>query len=371
MPSQALPRISRRSDPQTTRVDRRLSLRPLEVNVVDPTADADWDRLVASHPDFTFFHSAAWTRVLRKTYGHKSVSLNLSQLGETKALVPLLEVASPLTGRRGIGLPFTDFCDPLFFGEYDPRIVESLRALARQRGWKYFEIRGDKTSALSARPSLAFYGHALDLRSGTKALFEGFSSSVRRAIRKAESHGLDVQLSESEEAMREFYRLHVQTRRRHGLPPQPMAFFRNIHSEIIKRGSGFVVLAHRGPTPVAAAVFFQMGRKAIYKFGASDEKHQELRGNNLVMWHAIRSLAERGFESLHFGRTSRENEGLRRFKLAWGAVEEPIEYFRFDTRANDWIVTRDNVSGFHNSLFSRLPLALNRLIGAVLYPHLD
>ena len=45
-----------------------------------------------------------------------------------------------------------------------------------------------------------------------------------------------------------------------------------------------------------------------------------------------------------------ENEGLRRFKLGWGAVEEPIEYFRFDMRNNDWTASRDRTSGFHNGL---------------------
>ena len=35
------------------------------------------------------------------------------------------------------------------------------------------------------------------------------------------------------------------------------------------------------------------------------------------------------------------------------------------------IVMRDHASGFHNTLFARLPLALNRLMGAMLYPHLD
>jgi hypothetical protein len=89
------------------------------------------------------------------------------------------------------------------------------------------------------------------------------------------------------------------------------------------------------------------------------------------MWHVVRHLASNDIETLYLGRTSRHNEGLRRFKLAWGATEEPINYFRFDMRTNDWAASRDSTSGSHNSVFSRLPLALNRLIGAAVYPHLD
>ena len=357
MTALALPTISQRFGPRTARIGRRLSSQTWEINVIDPTCDPDWDGLVASHPGSSFFHSAAWAKVLCKTYGHKPISLLLSRNGEPASLVPLLEVSSPLTGRRGVCLPFTDFCDPLHFGGCDPgNVLRLLGDLARGRNWKYFEIRGGRSPAPRATPSMVFYGHTLDLRGGPEALFARFAGSVRRAIRKGEQSGLNVRISQSEEGIFDFYRLHVRTRRRHGLPPQPFSFFENIWQEIIKPRLGFVILASRGSKPVAAAVFFHAARKAVYKFGASDERRQDLRGNNLVMWNAIQVLAQKGFESLYFGRTSLENNGLRRFKLAWGTVEETIEYFRFDTGSNDWTTGRDNVSGFHNAVFRDCPL---------------
>jgi CelD/BcsL family acetyltransferase involved in cellulose biosynthesis len=355
-----------------SRLDGSLASEGLEIRVLDPTCDASWDRLVTTHHDFTFFHCSAWMRVLCKTYGHKPLALYCSRHRRPKVLLPLLEVASRLTGRRGVSLPFTDSCAPLVFDECDPAIVfENLHALARERSWKYFEIRGRLASHLPAAPSVTYLGHSLDLRAGPDVLFERFASPVKRAIRKAERSSLTVRLTASEEAIREFYRLHVRTRRRHGLPPQPFSFFRNIHREVIKPGFGFIVLANRGSTAVAAAVYLHMGSNAVYKFGASDEQYQDLRPNNLVMWHAIQHLARNDVEVLHLGRTSRENDGLRRFKLAWGTREEPLEYFRFGTKVNDRIAARDNVSGFHKMLFARLPLTLNQLMGAMLYPHLD
>jgi hypothetical protein len=123
---------------------------------------------------------------------------------------------------------------------------------------------------------------------------------------------------------------------------------------------------------VAGAVFFHKGSKAVYKFGASDERFQHLRPTNLIFWEAISHLARQGIESLHFGRTSLENEGLRRFKLSWGTTEETINYYRFGSADKNWIsAPPDQTSGFHNAVFARLPLAANRLIGAMIYPHLD
>lgn len=345
----------------------------IETKTIDPLADGDWDRLVISHPDYTFFHSAAWAKVLVKTYGHKPFYLNFSRNGQTVGLVPLMEIRSRFTGRRGISLPFSDLCPPLIFDQSESRkIVGEISELARERAWKYFEVRGGRMMLPAGTVASAqFYGHKLALSEDADELLVRFAGPVRRAIRKARKSGLSVQISTNQEAVREFYRLHVGTRRRHGIPPQPFSFLLNIHREAIGKGGGFIVLAQSGGKCVAAAVFLQFGKRAIYKFGASNEAYQGLRGNNLVMWEAIRFLTRDGCQSLHFGRTDIANDGLRRFKLGWGADEETLEYFEFDTGTKAWKGSRRDGSGFHNKIFRRLPLVLNRLAGSMIYPHLD
>ena len=123
--------------------------------------------------------------------------------------------------------------------------------------------------------------------------------------------------------------------------------------------------------PLAAAVFFYHGSQALYKFGASDYRFQQLRPNNLVMWEAMRHCAERGLAALNLGRTSLCNQGLRRFKLALGAVEEEIRYARYDFSIRQFVQCPDRVEGWFNRVFAGLPLPLLRLSGALLYPHLS
>ena len=107
-------------------------------------------------------------------------------------------------------------------------------------------------------------------------------------------------------------------------------------------------------TPLAAAtILLKLGRHAIYKFGASDERLQEFRANNLAMFEGIKYLAEAGAEILHFGRTEKENEGLRRFKLSWGATEEEIRYARFEMASGSWKVAHATRSGLHKRDFPR------------------
>jgi lipid II:glycine glycyltransferase (peptidoglycan interpeptide bridge formation enzyme) len=214
-------------------------------------------------------------------------------------------------------------------------------------------------------------GHKLNLSGQTEALFDSFASSVRRAIRKAERSGLQVFVARTREAVTDFYRLHCRTRKRHGVPPQPLSFFLSIYEEIIERGAGFIVLAKDGPKFVAGAVFFHFGKNAVYKFGASNQDGRETRANNLVMWEGIKTLNHAGCDMLDFGRTSVANEGLRRFKLGWATQEERIGYSKFDCSIGDWVAARDRASGLHQAIFSCLPVCLNRVAGTMLYPHLD
>ena len=344
----------------------------LEMRILDPIHNPGWDHVVALHRDAGCFHTSAWAKVLHQTYNHRPFYLRFSRGRRLAALVPLMEVRSPFTGRRGVCLPFSDVCEPLIFDQEMVGLVrDRLLRFTQERRWKYLEIRGGKSFQPASSSAATFYGHTLDLRHRVEELANRFASPVRRAIRKAERSDVSARAVRNRQAIDDFYRLHVQTRRRHGLPPQPISFFVNIYEHIIRPGFGFTVLAHRGSRPIASAIFFRFGKNALYKYGASDKRFQELRANNLVMWQGIQFLARTGAEKLHFGRTECENDGLRRFKLSWGTEEETIGYFRVDPLGGQCLVAAPHDSGFHTRIFGRLPLVLNRLAGSMIYPHLD
>ena len=328
--------------------------------------------MIALHDRATAFHSSAWARVLTETYAHKPLYLHFSQEGKTSALLPLMEVKSIVTGTRGVSVPFSDLCPPLVFSGFDERLLmPALERVATERKWRHFELRGARFLHGVAPAVVSFYGHKLDLTLGAEELRRRFAGNVRRNIRTAEESGLRVEISQSRDSILRFYQLLVRTRRRHGVPPQSRKFFLKIHEHMLKAGLGFVVLAWQGERAVAGAVFFSFSKNALYKFGASDERLQQLRPNNLVMWHGIRALAERGAHTLHFGRTAQANEGLRRFKLAWGAEEEIVDYFRFERTTRTWSTGERDLAGRAGGVFRKLPLAVNRLIGTLAYPHLD
>lgn len=359
-------------DQRITGVREETAAPSFDVRVVDPAQDAAWDALIAKHPRCSVFHTAAWARVLSESYGHKPVYLVFSQLGKPAAVLPIMEVASSLTGRRGVALPFSDCCSPLLFeGVGMTSIAKHLASLTREQNWKYLEVRGGDAFTSDQGSTPTFYGHALALSGDAQESRGKFSGAARRNLRKAQQSGLTVQITRSREAVSQFYKLHLRTRRRHGAPPQPFRFFDNIYRYLIEAGLGFVVLASRDGEPMAGAVYLTHGENAVYKFAASDERSNQHRANYLVMWEAIKYLCATGAKNLHFGRTSPDKAGLRQFKLWWGAQEEEIRYWRFTLGTGNWTSVAPDSGSLAQHVFRNLPSAVNRLAGALLYPHLD
>lgn len=340
------------------------------IRIVNPLEDPQWEERVETFSNASTFHTAAWAKVLSATYGFRPIYIAEEVDGKLTAVLPLMEVDSWLKGRRGIGLPFTDECAVLGDVTSAPRLCGEAIQMGKDRGWRYLELRSSATTFPHAPSSTSFFSHSLTLGSDVAALFAGIKQSNRGAIKKAEKSGLTIEFAQSLAAVDAFYGLLCKTRKRHGVPPQPIQFFRNIQQHVLARNFGWIVLAKWNGTPVAAGVFFHFGRIAIHKFGASDEAFQHLSANNLILWEAIKWYASHEFHMLDFGRTSTTNAGLRKFKLSWGSRETSINYVRYDLRNERFIEVGDEANGWHNHVFRMLPLPLSRLAGALLYKHM-
>ncbi|MDQ2867376.1 MAG: GNAT family N-acetyltransferase [Verrucomicrobiota bacterium] len=341
------------------------------VEILDPTETGRWDDMAQAHPAFTPFHSAGWARVLKKTYGHIPLFLRFHRQQKTVALLPLMEVSSRFTGRRGVSLPFSDFCDPLLWDDCNlNQIFPVLTTLSQSRRWKHCEIRLTASEG-SGKSGRSFFHHTLALTPGLSAIWDQFGSANQRAIRKGAKLGLRIDVTKSVNALHEFFELHTCTRSRLGYPPQPLAFFINLHREMIATDQGAIVIARIGTRAIAGAVLLMGGKSAVYKFAASNHKFQSFRGNNLVLWEAIKFLHERDCSTLDLGRTDLADSGLRRFKLSWGTEEKVVSYVRIGgTKAPQPVAARPR-SSWSRRIFARLPLAVNRLAGSAIYPHLD
>ncbi|MGA2317724.1 MAG: peptidoglycan bridge formation glycyltransferase FemA/FemB family protein [Thermodesulfobacteriota bacterium] len=342
----------------------------MDIQIINPITYPGWDDLVVSHPDYSFFHSSAWARVLFESYHYTPKYFTIINDGKLLALIPVMEVNSFLTGKRGVSLPFTDYCKPIIAnGISFQNLLEHIIENGKKCGWKSLELRSSSDLLPSTMPSITYLGHTLGLDNGEQEVFSNFRDSTKRNAQKAVKEGVEVKIDHSLESLKEFYRLNCMTRREHGLPPQPFHFFKKIYDHVISRNLGFVILASYSGKNIAGAVYFHFGEKAVYKYGASDKKFQHLRANNLVMWEAIQWYSQNGYKNLCFGRTERENQGLIQFKSGWGTTEQQINYYRYDLNKGSFVPGSSKVTGFHNKIFRNLPLPLLKRVGSVLYKH--
>jgi len=341
----------------------------MPLQIINPLEYPNWDKLLLTNKDYSFFHSSSWARVLSESYNYKPLYFTLIKDGRLSTLIPIMEVDSFLTGKRGVSLPFTDYCEPIVpdkdsFNE----TIEKLIEYGKDVNWKYIEWRGGGSYLEDTLPSLSLYVHSLSLEKDEKKLLSCFRKSTKRNIKKAEKEGVDVSIYYSLESLREFYRLNCMTRKKHGLPPQPFLFFKKIYEHIIAHKKGFVALASYGRRTIAGAMYFHIGKKAIFKYGASDEKHLNLRPNNLVIWEAIKWYKRKGFTNINLGITEPNNIGLLQFKRGWGVKEEMTNYYKYVLEKDEFVKDKfRNITSY--SFFKKMPSAILNLTGSMIYRH--
>ena len=340
------------------------------VAVVNPLGSADWNQTLLGCGQSTIFHTANWARLLAETYGYHPAYCTLSEQGVFRGCLPLVEVQSLWTGRRGVCLSFTDCCEALAPGAADFRLLfDGALELGRSSGWRYLEFRGEPFLS-GELPARAYAHHSIELCGDEHLMHSRLRKGTASSIKKAQKDGVSVEICSSLEGVREFYRLQCLTRRRHGLPPQPGSFFDKLHEHVIGPGFGFTALARYGGTTVAGLVCLHFGNNAVYKYGASDEAFKQLSGTNLVLWETIKNCARLGMRSLSLGRTDLDNEGLLTFKNGWGGERTQLYYYRYEFGCNGFVREQERDLKLFKVLFRKLPVQLLQLIGRLAYRHM-
>lgn len=343
------------------------------MNVIDPLTDPRWDDLVGRHPGASAFHRRGWLEALRQTYGYQPFVLTSAAPGEhlTDGIVAC-RISSWLTGTRMVSLPFADHCEPLVSGSGNARdLADRLVEESKRQRCKYLEFRPLRESAclenkFSASESFCF--HELDLSPSLEQLFKNLSKdSIQRKIKKAEKEQVAYEVGRSEEFIQTFYHLLLITRRRHQLPPQPIAWFRNLAASM---GDALHIrVARKNGAPIAALLTLRHRAHVIYKYGCSDGAYHQLGGMPFLFWKLIEECKATGAETIDFGRSETDNEGLVAFKDKFGTTKRTLTYYRYPQiqkqAAGSW-----GDSPLARRMFSILPDGVLSMAGKVLYRHI-
>jgi CelD/BcsL family acetyltransferase involved in cellulose biosynthesis len=331
--------------------------------------DERWGRFVASATDATPFHHPEWARFIADCYGFRAFALAMrGQDGEIVAGVPVIETRLPLRGRSWQSLPFTDMCSPLCRPQIAlAELAAELDAARRAAGIERLDVRAPLGLAGHDRP--AAWAHTIALRREPYDLLAGAARRrLRRSLHRAASLGVRIREGGSASDLdRVFYRMHLLTRRKLGVPVQSRGFFTLLWERLACTGLGRVLLAEVDGHPVAGAVFLRWNGTTIYKFGASDPAQLRYQGNSAVLWEGIRQACAGCDDAFHFGRTDFGGEGLRAFKCSFGAQEHVLTYSRLAADAPKTTRGHSRVGWAMSGILRHSPVWVTRLSGELLY----
>ncbi len=340
---------------------------PLGVTI-QPLAQAldRWEQLGEASGNATLFHTPAWAQVLRRAYGFQVFAATIERRGKVLAGCLLSRTRNPFN-RRVVGLPFSDSCAPLGIDENaTAALMRALTAESRIGG--SLEIRGIKAAAPWQTVD-SFEQWSIDLGRPFAEIQRAADRNFRRQVKRAASESLTVETGDSAAMLGRFYTIQLETRRRLGVPPQPLRFF-SLVREVFAQTHGLEVwLASCAGRDQAAVVLLRDGPKLYAKWSA--RAAESTAGASHLLFFSILEHHAGKAAVLDLGRTDSSNTGLARFKAEMGAVPSPLPYSYFPRPPRHTSAeTADHSTSALARIWRRLPLSVTRAIGAVAYRYL-
>ena len=353
---------------------------------IDPNVDPRWAAFVAAHPDGLVYHHPAWLQVLERAYGYRPIGLACeTEDGQLRGILPLFRTRGVLTGPRLSSLPHTPVAGPL--GLDDQATADLLRAaVERAQAAPGTQLQLKSLSAQIEPPMDGLVGlpwratYVLELPERVTELRFGNSrnhSRIKWAVNKAAREGVRVRLAETEADLKAWYQLHLDTVRRHAIPPAAYSFFKACWELLRPRGLMRLLLAEQEaagwPRMLAGSIFLMFGQTAFYAFNGRRREALALRPNDLIQWHAIHHACQSGFRRYDFGEVTEDNQGLAEFKSKWASEPRPL--YRYYYPAPREVETGALRSGSRarqlaSAAWRRLPLKATALLGDWLYHYL-
>lgn len=198
-----------------------------EIRIINPLTENNWDENLSNYSEYSFFHTKEWVKVLNKTYGFIPIFFCLSGSNKFNSIIPTMLVNSFITRKRLVCLPFSDFCEPLIQDQSkSEELIDAILKYSETEKIDYLEFRSiSKRYPFETQNFRTDLRHVLTLDLNESNLFRSFSDNTKRNIKKANKLKVRLEIRNDIKGMKIFYDMMCETRKKHGLPPQPYLFF--------------------------------------------------------------------------------------------------------------------------------------------------
>ncbi len=307
------------------------------MKIIDATDQKKWDKFVTSHTDANFLQSWAWgdfheargKKVIRRVALDNDENIIAAYVGqvETAKRGTYMAIAGgPIMDWGKKSLREAIFADIKAQAEAAKCVFVRIRPqiLETEKNRKLFKDLGMRPAPIYLSVELA---GVLDLNKSEEEILAGAAQGLRRKIRKAEKNGITVTTSTDPKDIHEFYKIELETAKRHGFVEFSESFLQKQFEAFLKYDAVKLYTAKLGDEILAQNFMIFYGNEASYHYGVSTELGTKYSGAPLLHMQAMRDARERGIKRYNFWGITGLNEtkhrfyGVSQFKRSFGVDE--------------------------------------------------
>ena len=292
-----------------------------------------WDSLMLRCPHTTAFHSVAWMNSLNSSFKQLNpVYLYIKKNDDIIGGVPSF-VFEPIPGiKLWNSMPWNLVGGPQIVNSVDvdstfliSNIHQNITHLASENGW--CELSWTLTRDASIEYNSYFtdmgyqqtkwFTHVLNTNTSIDSIWNAYNKRVRGAVRKAEKSGVEVRDTDNEVDLKTFYEMYLKTVKRLGGTPKPFTLMQSL----LKNDIAKLTIAKYSDTIIAGLLYLIFNKTITLWCEASIPEYLNYRPNNAIFHHIIKWACQEGYESVDFGASPPENQGLIAHKEQYKAIK--------------------------------------------------
>jgi serine/alanine adding enzyme len=316
-------------------------------NLIDKS---HWLDFVVTHPKGNAFQTPGMYEVYAKTKNYEPVlTVLVNDEGTIQALL-MAVIQKDFRGALGFlssraiitGGPLVRDEDGHALSLLIKSFTQSIKRKAIYIQFRNFSLADEnfnKHFILNGYSFLDHYNIVLDLRAGGDTLYNGFSRSRKKGIKKARAYNFTFDYNQEGKYLGEFYDLLTKTYFRIGLPIPERGHFTEITKVLTNKQYAIFTISKEGR--IVTALLTLIFRKTVYGYymgTVNDSDILRQKPVDLLFWEVFRWAAERDFHYFDWmgAGTPGKSYGVRDFKLQYGGglanfgrferINKPIVY---------------------------------------------
>lgn len=288
----------------------------------DLAGQSRWDAFVYACPQASFFHRAAWQRIIETVFRHPTYYLYAERDGLIEGVLPLAQVKSLLFGNGLVSLPFAVYGGvAAASAEAADRLEQEAQAIARELGVQHLELRNTAVRHQDWPAQDLYVTFRKEILAEEEDNMLAIPRKQRAMVRKGIKNGL---VGELDAGVDRFFALYADNVHRHGTPALSKRYFQTLRDVF---GDDCEVLTVVGPDgrPLSSVLSFYFRDEILPYYAGDDVAARDLAANDFKYWELMRRACARGLKVFDYGR-SKVGTGPYAFKKNWGFEPQPLHY---------------------------------------------